>query len=74
MQTDTFLLVGFLLILTEYILRLRRSIDRKAEEKFQQMKHDLMLDEKALSDLVKEAEKARVEAETNEPEPSEESS
>ena len=59
MQTDTFLLIVFLLILTEYILRLRASVERRAEEKFKQMKTELLHDEKALAELIAEAEKVR---------------
>ena len=38
MEIETLLLFVFVIILVEYTLRLRKSVDRKADEKFQKMK------------------------------------
>ena len=38
MEIETLLLIVLVIILVEYTLRLRKSVDRKADEKFQKMK------------------------------------
>lgn len=38
MELETLLLILFVIILVEYNLRLKKSIERRADEKFQKMK------------------------------------
>lgn len=40
MTIDTLLLIILIIILIEYNLRLRKNIDRRAEEKFEKMKEE----------------------------------
>jgi len=42
MEIETLLLIVFIIILVEYTLRLRKSVDRKADEKFQKMKTEYL--------------------------------
>jgi hypothetical protein len=42
MEIETLLLIVLVIILLEYTLRLRKSVDRKADEKFQKMKAEYL--------------------------------
>jgi hypothetical protein len=42
MEIETLLLIVFVIILVEYTLRLKKSIERRAEEKFQKMKAEYL--------------------------------
>jgi hypothetical protein len=42
MEIETLLLIVLVIILVEYTLRLRKSVDRKADEKFQKMKTEYL--------------------------------
>ncbi len=60
MDAETLLLLLLVVILVEYSLRLRKSVDQKAEAKFQRMKEEYM---KSLAEKDARSEKSGDEVE-----------
>ncbi len=55
MSTDSLLWLLLVLILVEYVFRLRRSIGEKADEKFEKLKSDFLRKESEKADPKQEA-------------------